>query len=61
VSPTRKRDLLALLREARDLLDHDTDGASNHVRRTDGTYVFCAACDLEARIDAAVQPGGGED
>ena len=44
-----KREMKRLLREARDLLDHDTKA---HVQR-DGSYGPCPACDLEARIDKA--------
>lgn len=47
----RKHELLALLREARDLLDHDSKA---HVKR-DGGYGPCPACDLEARIDEATR------
>lgn len=36
---------VALLREARDLLDHDRDHEDN---------IFCPGCDLEERIDAAL-------
>jgi hypothetical protein len=40
----------ALLTEARDLLRHD----GRHVQQSDGTFPWCAGCDLEHRIDEAL-------
>jgi hypothetical protein len=49
----RKRDLVALLGEARDLLHH----TGGHVKMSDGSYAPCPACDMEKRIDDALQDG----